>query len=83
MGKGYQRLSEIKSSMGTPILLKTGVVRAASEGVTAVQEPQVDGDVAELTVAEQQIDPSPDIATEPKAYAFDGWGMIPLELDPA
>jgi hypothetical protein len=19
---------------------------------------------------------------EPKAYAFDGWGMVPLELDP-
>lgn len=48
-----------------------------------MQEPQVDGDVAELTVAEPQIDPSPDIATEPKAYAFDGWGMTPLEFDPA
>ena len=20
-------------------------------------------------------------ASEPKAYAFDGWGMVPLELD--
>ena len=47
-----------------------------------MQEPQ-EGDVAELSAAEQQGDQARDMAAEPKAYAFDGWGMVPLALDPA
>jgi hypothetical protein len=47
-----------------------------------VQDPQ-DGDVVDLPPAEQQIRQTQDLAAEPKAYAFDGWGMVPLALDPA
>ena len=47
-----------------------------------MQEPQ-DGDVAELPAAEQQDVQPQDLMAEPKAYAFDGWGMVPLALDPA
>lgn len=42
----------------------------------------MDGDVAEAA-AEQPTNQPQDMIAEPRAYAFDGWGMIPLELDPA
>jgi hypothetical protein len=46
-----------------------------------VKEPQREEGAAELAPPEQEVGQPPFVA-EPKAYAFDGWGMVPLELDP-
>jgi hypothetical protein len=48
-----------------------------------VQEPDSeDGGLAEAPVMEREAGSEARVA-EPKAYAFDGWGMIPLELGAA
>lgn len=48
-----------------------------------MQEPDSeDGDLAEALTMERDAAPEARVA-EPKAYAFDGWGMIPLELGAA
>jgi hypothetical protein len=49
-----------------------------------VKEPKRDEDTAVAPPAtEQEISQPQEIATEPRAYAFDGWAMVPLELDTA
>jgi hypothetical protein len=48
-----------------------------------VQEPKRDEDAAELRAAELQVSEPQELAAEPRAYAFDGWAMVPLEFDPA
>lgn len=48
-----------------------------------MKEPQRDEiAIAETSAVEQEASRPPELAVEPKAYAFDGWGMVPLELDP-
>ena len=48
-----------------------------------MQEPdREDGDLAEAPAIEREA-ASEVLVAEPKAYAFDGWGMIPLELGAA
>jgi hypothetical protein len=48
-----------------------------------VQEPDSeDGDLAEAPAMEREA-VSEALVAEPKAYAFDGWGMVPLELGAA
>lgn len=48
-----------------------------------MKEPQRD-EIADIEpgAAEQESSRPQELAVEPKAYAFDGWGMVPLELDP-
>ena len=48
-----------------------------------MKEPKRDEDVvAEQRAAEQEVSHSQEMTVEPKAYAFDGWAMVPLEFDP-
>ena len=48
-----------------------------------MKEPERKEDAATDEVDGQpQTAPFEAFASEPKAYAFDGWGMVPLELDP-
>lgn len=47
-----------------------------------MQEPKREEDTAELRSAEQQDSEPEELVTEPRAYAFDGWAMVPLEFDP-
>lgn len=48
-----------------------------------MKEPQREENaVAETSAAEQGDGRPQEVAGEPKVYAFDGWGMVPLELDP-
>lgn len=55
----------------------------STQGVTAVKEPKREEDaVAEQRTAEQEVSHSQEMPVEPKAYAFDGWAMVPLEFDP-
>lgn len=46
-----------------------------------MQEPKREEEAVERRLAEPASRPDEN-AVEPKAYAFDGWGMVPLELDP-
>lgn len=47
-----------------------------------MKEPQRDEiATAETSAAEQGASLPQESAVEPKVYAFDGWGMVPLELD--
>jgi hypothetical protein len=47
-----------------------------------VKEPQRDEIATAEPCATEQEDSRPqELAVEPKVYAFDGWGMVPLELD--
>ncbi|WP_156404739.1 hypothetical protein [Sphingomonas sp. Root241] len=48
-----------------------------------MKEPKREEDaVAEQRTVEQEVGPPQELATDPKAYAFDGWAMVPLEFDP-
>jgi hypothetical protein len=48
-----------------------------------VKEPKREEDaVADQRTVEQEVGPPQEAATDPKAYAFDGWAMVPLEFDP-
>ncbi len=48
-----------------------------------MQEPKRDEeDAAEEHILAPQTIAAEAFVLEPKAYAFDGWGMVPLELDP-
>lgn len=48
-----------------------------------MQEPErKEEDAADAYVRQPRARSTEAFASEPKAYAFDGWGMIPLELDP-
>jgi hypothetical protein len=48
-----------------------------------VKEPKREDDVvADQCTAEQEMSPPQELETEPKAYAFDGWAMVPLAFDP-
>jgi hypothetical protein len=48
-----------------------------------VKEPKREEDaVAEQRTAEQEVSPPQELAVEARAYAFDGWAMVPLEFDP-
>lgn len=46
-----------------------------------MKEPQRDEEAAEQRAVEQS-NLQQEQAVEPRAYAFDGWAMVPLELDP-
>jgi hypothetical protein len=47
-----------------------------------VKEPKREEDaVADQCTAEQEMSLPQELETEPKAYAFDGWAMVPLEFD--
>lgn len=47
-----------------------------------MKEPKREEDaVAEQRAAEQEVSHSQEMTVEPKAYAFDGWAMVPLEFD--
>ena len=48
-----------------------------------MKEPKREEDaVADERTAEREVSPPQEVVIEPKAYAFDGWAMVPLELDP-
>lgn len=48
-----------------------------------MQEPKREKEgAAEEHVLAPRTMPVEALGTEPRAYAFDGWGMVPLELDP-
>jgi hypothetical protein len=48
-----------------------------------VKEPQREEDAAGQPRAVEQENSHPqELAIAPKAYAFDGWGMVPLAFDP-
>lgn len=48
-----------------------------------MKEPKREEDVvAEQRTAEQEVSHPQEPAVEPRAYAFDGWAMVPLEFDP-
>jgi hypothetical protein len=47
-----------------------------------VQEPERKEEAAVDAYTRQPPEkPIEPFVSEPKAYAFDGWGMVPLELD--
>lgn len=47
-----------------------------------MKEPKREEDaVAEQRTAEQETSQPQEMTVEPKAYAFDGWAMVPLEFD--
>lgn len=48
-----------------------------------MKEPQRDENAAaEPHAVEPEASRPQELAVEPKVYAFDGWGMVPLEFDP-
>lgn len=48
-----------------------------------MKEPQRDENAdVEPPAVEPGASRPQELAAEPKVYAFDGWGMVPLELDP-
>jgi hypothetical protein len=40
----------------------------------------VERDAADEAVLAERTEPAASEAVEPKAYAFDGWGLVPLEF---
>ncbi len=47
-----------------------------------MQEPNREEDAAlDASREAKPVARSEEFTVEPKAYAFDGWGMVPLELD--
>jgi hypothetical protein len=58
-------------------------VAITNQGDAAVKEPERKEEAAlDEGVRQPHAIQTEVFSSEPKAYAFDGWGMVPLELDP-